>query len=297
MEYQQLGNQYLIRLDRGEEVIDRLLFLLKKENITAAYLTGIGACDEVDVGLYNVQEQRYFSKTFLGEFEITNLSGNVSQKDNAPYLHLHITCCRDSFESFGGHLAHCRISGTCEIALTLIEGTVERHLESETGLNVWDFPRKFPQTMDWVYDSKCFACGEDNPIGLKLKFEQLGEDTVRTSFVPEENYQSWPGIMHGGLTATIADEVMGRCVNMLGYAGMTARLELRYRKAAPLGEKIIFEAKATKVRLPIIDLETKAFLADGTIVLEASARFMVKGTYEAFIKKIKGKKEAMSNES
>lgn len=139
------------------------------------------------------------------------------------------------------------------------------------------------KTMDWTYDSMCFACGEQNPIGLHLKFEKVDEETVRTTFVPGQVHQSWPGIMHGGLTALIADELMGRCVNVLGYAGVTARMELRYKHAVPLEETVTFEAKVVHMRLPIIDLEARAILADGSTALEASARFMVKARYEEFI--------------
>lgn len=139
------------------------------------------------------------------------------------------------------------------------------------------------KTMDWTYDSMCFACGEQNPIGLHLKFEKVDEETARTTFVPGQVHQSWPGIMHGGLTALIADELMGRCVNVLGYAGVTARMELRYKHAVPLEETVTFEAKVVHMRLPIIDLEARAILADGSTALEASARFMVKARYEEFI--------------
>ena len=144
------------------------------------------------------------------------------------------------------------------------------------------------KNLDWTYDSMCFACGENNPIGLHLKFERVDDETVRTTFIPAQVHQSWPGIMHGGLTALIADELMGRCVNQLGYAGVTARMELRYKHAVPLEEAVTFEAKAVQKRLPIIDLEARAILADGSTALEASARFMVKASYEDYIAQLAG---------
>lgn len=141
--------------------------------------------------------------------------------------------------------------------------------------------------MEWIYDSMCFACGEQNPMGLKLKFEVNG-DVVRTTFTPGLNHQSWPGIMHGGLTATVADELMGRAVNALGYAGVTVRLELRYRGAIPLGETVTFEAKVTKKRLPIMDMTLEATLPSGKVALEATGRFMIKGTYAEFLAEMAG---------
>ena len=140
--------------------------------------------------------------------------------------------------------------------------------------------------MEWLYDSMCFACGEQNPIGLKLKFDVPAEGIVVTSFTPNPNHQSWPGIMHGGLTATVVDELMGRCVNALGYAGVTVRFELRYRSAIPVGETINFEAKVVKQRLPIMDLEAKGVTSSGKVVVEATGRFMIKGSYEEFINQL-----------
>ena len=142
------------------------------------------------------------------------------------------------------------------------------------------------KNIDWTYEGMCFACGEQNPIGLKLKFELVDEETVRTVFVPSELHQSWPGIMHGGLTALIADELMGRCVNALGYAGVTARMELRYKHAVPLGEAVTFEAHVASIRLPVMDLKARATLADGSTALEASARFMIKDSLEGYLSKL-----------
>ena len=56
----------------------------------------------------------------------------------------------------------------------------------------------------------CFACGLENPIGLKLKFYQTAEDEVTADYVAPEEYQGYPGILHGGVTATILDEAVGR---------------------------------------------------------------------------------------
>ena len=139
MEFQRFGEHYIIRIDRGEEVLTALQALCRKESTTAAEVVGIGAADRVTVGLYHVEEQRYHSQTFTGEFEITNLTGSVSQKDGEVYLHCHITCCQADFATFGGHLNECRISGTCELHLVKLEGVLGRRYDAVTGLNVYDF--------------------------------------------------------------------------------------------------------------------------------------------------------------
>ena len=99
----------------------------------------LSAADRVTVGLYNVEEQAYHRQTFTGEFEITNLTGSVSQKAGEVYLHFHITCSQADFTTFGGHLNECRISGTCELHLVKLQGAVGRRYDSVTGLNIYDF--------------------------------------------------------------------------------------------------------------------------------------------------------------
>ena len=139
MEFKRLGEAYVLRIDRGEEVLAALEAFCCQENVALAEIVGIGAADLVTVGLYNVAKQAYHSRTFTGEFEITNLTGSVSQKEGEVYLHLHITCVGDDFVSFGGHLNACRISGTCELYLTKLSGTVGRRHDAVTGLNIYDF--------------------------------------------------------------------------------------------------------------------------------------------------------------
>ena len=139
MEFKRFGEHYLVRIDRGEEVLAVLETFCQEEGITAAEVVGIGAADRVTVGLYNVEEQAYHRQTFTGEFEITNLTGSVSQKAGEVYLHFHITCSQADFTTFGGHLNECRISGTCELHLVKLQGAVGRRYDPVTGLNIYDF--------------------------------------------------------------------------------------------------------------------------------------------------------------
>ena len=67
MEYQKFGNTLIVRLDRGEEVVDRLLELARREHITLASVNGLGAADEVTVGVYFPATQEYKSNQFQGE--------------------------------------------------------------------------------------------------------------------------------------------------------------------------------------------------------------------------------------
>lgn len=135
MEYLVCGNDIIVRIQKGEEILASLNKLCKELNIKAGSLTGLGACDNVTMGLYSLEEKKYFKNTFKGEFEISSLTGNISTKDNEPYLHLHITVSNGKGETFGGHLNECFISATSEIFIHKIDAKLERYPDKETGLN------------------------------------------------------------------------------------------------------------------------------------------------------------------
>ena len=80
------------------------------------------------IGLYDVSSRVYHKTTLEGPMEITSLVGNISSKDGAPYLHLHINVCDEQMRVLGGHLNECRISATAEIAVRVIAGEVGRRM-------------------------------------------------------------------------------------------------------------------------------------------------------------------------
>ena len=139
MEYRKFGNAYVLRLERGEEVVSSLTQFCKEEKILLGKIEGLGACDHLTVGLYDVDEQVYHKKSFDQPFEITSLIGNISNMDGEVYLHIHINVADSQLKCFGGHLNECVISATCELYVTVYEGNVGRKKDPATGLNLYDF--------------------------------------------------------------------------------------------------------------------------------------------------------------
>lgn len=90
MEYKKFNNFYVLRIDKGEEVLTSLTNFCKKENIKVGQITGLGATDKITIGLFNPNEKAYKKSEFTGPMEITSLIGNISSKDNEVYLHCHI---------------------------------------------------------------------------------------------------------------------------------------------------------------------------------------------------------------
>ncbi len=123
-------------------------------------------------------------------------------------------------------------------------------------------------------DGMCFACGKDNPIGLHLDFHFEGEEYV-THFEVKPEYQGWAGVAHGGLLATVLDEVMTRILWEQGINSVTGRLEVRYRAPVPVGALLTVRARVTGRRPPLIQTEAVASMADGTVVAEAKGASMV----------------------
>ena len=139
MDYRRFGDTIVVRLDQGEEICRQLLMIAKKENITAAAVSGIGATDDFAVGLFDPEKKQFGENHFTGYYEITAITGNLSTKDGEPYLHLHMSCADAQGKMVGGHLAYATISLTGEIFLQLCNGTVERRRDEALGLNCFAF--------------------------------------------------------------------------------------------------------------------------------------------------------------
>lgn len=139
MEYRRFEDTYVIRLNKGEEVISSLKEICKNENIDLAEITGLGASDLVEIGVFNVHTKEYKTKVFEGMFEITSLVGNATRKDGEVYLHIHINFGDEDGLVKGGHLVQTRISATSEIILRKVNGNVGRKLSEDIGLNLLDF--------------------------------------------------------------------------------------------------------------------------------------------------------------
>lgn len=121
--------------------------------------------------------------------------------------------------------------------------------------------------------SGCFACGPANPIGLRLRFAADGE-TVRAEFTPGPHYQGYDGVVHGGIVAAALDDAMAQLFHMKGQESLTARLEIRFRKEAPVGQRLVVTAWLTGRRARLFTAEAALSLSDGTRIAEAKGTFV-----------------------
>ena len=121
----------------------------------------------------------------------------------------------------------------------------------------------------------CFACGQDNPIGLKLKPVYDGEK-VRAEFTPGEFHQGWKNATHGGILYTLLDEVTAYAILCCGIDfGVTAKSAVRFKQVAPINEPIQISAWVTKLTKRLVETKGVLALKDNTVIAEASSLFYV----------------------
>lgn len=130
------GKDYVLRLERGEDVIESLLKFAADHGPMLASVAGLGAVDQCRLGLYSLSERQYLEKSFEGDFEMLVLNGNISTKDGAPYVHVHMVIGDRDMNVKGGHLAAARISVTSEIFIKVFDGLLDREADPEIGINM-----------------------------------------------------------------------------------------------------------------------------------------------------------------
>lgn len=124
-------------------------------------------------------------------------------------------------------------------------------------------------------ENRCFVCGPGNERGLRLEFQRDGE-YVFAEFRPEEWQQGWTGVVHGGILASVLDEVMAYVLFFSGIRGVTARMEIRYRRPVTAGAALRVEASIVSDSRRVTDVQGRV-MHGPEIVAEAQGRFMKLG--------------------
>ena len=133
------GDTLIIRLEKGEELVESIINICEEEKIKTGIVSGIGACGEIEIGYFNTDNKEYFSKQFEGHLEIVSLSGNFSHMKREPYGHFHMAFSDEDLNLHGGHLNSAVISATGEIFIQAVDVEVDRDFSEEIGLNLMEF--------------------------------------------------------------------------------------------------------------------------------------------------------------
>ena len=128
--------------------------------------------------------------------------------------------------------------------------------------------------MEVEFDGRCFGCGPLNEEGLQMTFLPEGDVSV-TEFEVPARYQSWKGVVHGGMVALMLDEAVGWAAWHRGHPGVTGKLEVRYRLPLRVGERVRLTGRVDNVRRTLVYATAKIErISDGATVAEATATLM-----------------------
>ncbi len=129
--------------------------------------------------------------------------------------------------------------------------------------------------MEFKTEGNCFVCGPKNPNGLKLIFEiDKEKQTLKTTFVASPTFQGWDGIVHGGIISTLLDEAMAKLVYELGFQSVTASLEIRFKKPAPILEPLHIFGTISEMSKRLIRAKAHVAKEDGTILATGVSTFL-----------------------
>jgi uncharacterized protein (TIGR00369 family) len=122
-------------------------------------------------------------------------------------------------------------------------------------------------------DHNCFACGGQNPIGMHLDIV-LGDGTASTEWVPTAEFVGWEEKVHGGILATLLDEVMAWAPASHDSWAVTAEMNIRFRAPASPGERLVATGRVTSRRRRIYHVSGEVRGSEGRLVAEAEGRFL-----------------------
>ncbi len=136
-----------------------------------------------------------------------------------------------------------------------------------------------PVGIDRVGVGRCFGCGQENEHGLRMTFSTYPDGTVESRNVPEPHLCGVDTVVHGGIQATLLDEVMGVAAQLGLSDGastapcVTAEMQLAYRRPVPMGGEVVARARLTSIDGRDLFVEGAIVSDDGTVLTSATSRW------------------------
>lgn len=132
-----LRGEYLLRLERGEDVLLAIAAFCKQKGILSASFRAIGAVENARIGFYNLAEKKYGDITYKEAREVASMTGNIAQVDGAPFIHAHaVLTDMSKNESIGGHVFEANVAVTLEVHLVAFNESISRELDADIGLKL-----------------------------------------------------------------------------------------------------------------------------------------------------------------
>ena len=121
MEYKRFKDHLIVRMDKGEEILEQLKAVCLKEHISLASVSALGALNAFTVGVFKTDEKKYYANSFEGYYEIVSLTGTVTTKDGEFYAHLHLSAGNDKGEVFALRMHHPKVSRIRDAPMFFLE--------------------------------------------------------------------------------------------------------------------------------------------------------------------------------
>jgi uncharacterized protein (TIGR00369 family) len=152
-------------------------------------------------------------------------------------------------------------------------------------LRGWYIPAMTPSDRDSsvdvggeiVSDSRCFVCGLKNPGGLRVRFFRDGERSATASYTPQDPFMGYHGLLHGGVTAALLDEIMIKAVLAQSRLVVTARMSVQYHRPIPLGQPLTLRGAVVAQKARIFETEGRIQDARGEKLASATGTYVEVG--------------------
>ena len=143
MDYRKMNDVCYIRVDKGEEIIEKILEVCSLEGINSAFFSGLGGCSRAEIQTFNPNEKHFETETIEGMLELVNITGDIVVDNGCLFHHTHaMFSYKDGSDHkmAGGHIKSVTVLYTAEIELRpVIGGRIGRKHDDETGSGFWNF--------------------------------------------------------------------------------------------------------------------------------------------------------------
>ncbi len=138
MQTKRVADGFVVKLDKGEQLVDSLIKFARQEKVDSGSVTGIGAVTNLTLGYFDREQKKYLEKKFEDVYELVSLVGSIATINYQPILHLHIIISDRNYKVYAGHLFSAEVAVTGEIFVRAYPDPLLRKNDPQFGLNLLD---------------------------------------------------------------------------------------------------------------------------------------------------------------
>ncbi|MFQ6674204.1 MAG: PPC domain-containing DNA-binding protein [Fidelibacterota bacterium] len=128
----------VVSLERGDRLVESLTRVARDGDFTSATFSGIGSVTDVTLGYYDVSEEAYVKRHFPDTYELVSCLGNISMKEESPFVHAHVAISGRDYRPHSGHLFEATVAVVGELAIWPLGAEIQRTENRELGLAIWN---------------------------------------------------------------------------------------------------------------------------------------------------------------